>query len=236
MKQSLFFFLFLYSFLANCQQADKVKVEKPGTLSTLLTKAQQDTCKHLVVSGKINSADIKVLRKMAGADGFGNLQVLDLKDTKIIPCEEPYLIIRNAEEKVLPWIGVELGATNGIFGMRDTDGLGGPLVEVFNANIILPEGNNENLTVQEISESMSLWKMLTKQKIHIKGHTIEPSKDGHYTFSAFTHKKLFCKDMFYHCPNLRMVVIPTKGKIFDRVVVIGSPIRYMEVANEIKKK
>ena len=101
MKQSLFFFLFLYSFLANCQQADKVKVEKPGTLSTLLTKAQQDTCKHLVVSGKLNSADIKVLRKMAGADGFGNLQVLDLKDAKIIPCEEPYLIIRNAEEKVL---------------------------------------------------------------------------------------------------------------------------------------
>ena len=39
--------------------------------------------------------------------------------------------------------------------------------------------------------------------------------------------------MFYRCPNLRVVVIPTNGKIFDRVVVIGSPIRYMEVANEI---
>lgn len=50
-----------------------MKVIEPGTLSSLLTQAQQDTCQYLVVSGKLNSADIKVLRKMAGAESSGRL-------------------------------------------------------------------------------------------------------------------------------------------------------------------
>ena len=59
MKHLLLFLFSLCSLFAYSQEAVKVKVTKPGTLSTLLTKAQQDTCQHLVVSGKLNSADIQ---------------------------------------------------------------------------------------------------------------------------------------------------------------------------------
>ena len=51
-----------------------VEVKIPGSLSTLLTDAQKDTCRSLVVSGKLNSADIRTLRQMGGyGDGGGQV-------------------------------------------------------------------------------------------------------------------------------------------------------------------
>lgn len=31
------------------------------------------------------------------------------------------------------------------------------------------------------------------------------------------------------CPNLQMVIVPSKGKIFDRVVIDGAPICYKQL-------
>lgn len=73
MKNLFLFIAFCFSLYASSQEPVKVKVIEPGTLSSLLTQAQQDTCQYLVVSGKLNSADIKVLRKMAGAESSGRL-------------------------------------------------------------------------------------------------------------------------------------------------------------------
>ena len=60
-----------------------VKLKKPGTLEQILSQEQKDTCSFIVIEGKINSADIKVLRRMAGykEEGFntGQLEVLDLR-------------------------------------------------------------------------------------------------------------------------------------------------------------
>lgn len=229
MKQTLLILCVLFTLSAYSQEAVKVKVTKPGTLSTLLTKAQQDTCQHLVVSGKLNSADIKVLRKMAGAEGYGKLHTLDLKDATIAKSYEPYLTIRNAEETVIPWISIESGTKWVSYSEFD------PVMALRNANYVLL-GSDRKLDAEATTMNVSQWKKVKRQTLNPKGHTIERSKDGHYTYSAFTYKKSFCEDMFYLCPNLRLVIIPTNGKIFDRVVVIGSPIRYMEVANEIKKK
>lgn len=235
-KINLFLFLMLWLLPVTCMLGEKVKVTKPGTLSTLLTKAQQDTIKHLIISGKLNSADIKVLRRMAGAEGGGSLQTLDMSRVRITECYEPYLVINNAEEKILPWIDVGLESMNGMEG-RSPDPYPpyGPRVEVYNANFILPDGSEgSKLTEEEISESMSPWKILTGRKLHIKGHRVEKKKDGHYTYSAFTRKKLFCEDMFYHCPNIKVVIIPNKGKLHDKVRVVGGQIRFMKVAKVVK--
>ena len=77
-------------------------VNTPGTLSSLLTDAQKDTCRSLVVSGKLNSADIRTLRQMAGygAEGgkTGRLETLDLKDARFVTDKEPFMVLDAAKE------------------------------------------------------------------------------------------------------------------------------------------
>ncbi|MBR0543931.1 MAG: hypothetical protein IIW98_05700, partial [Bacteroidaceae bacterium] len=78
-------------------------------------------------------------------------------------------------------------------------------------------------------DEIPLWKMVTKKWLKVKGHNVSRDKDGHFTYSAFTRKGLFCQDMFYSCPNLQFVILPRKGRIYDRVVIVGDPIRYKKV-------
>lgn len=78
-----------------------INVKKAGTLESLLTQEQKDTCSQLRIMGKINSADIITLRKMAGEDGC--LVSLDLSGARILASKEPYLRVENAEKKLSLW-------------------------------------------------------------------------------------------------------------------------------------
>ena len=231
MKNLFLFIAFYFSLFASSQEPVKVKVIEPGTLSSLLTQAQQDTCQYLVVSGKLNSADIKVLRKMAGAESSGRLKALDLKDATIVSSEVPYLTIRNAEEKILPNVS-SVKVSVGPMGRELRWGGLSPEIPSFStlgndllsAKLILPNQAEQPLDVNAVSQNLSLWKAITK--IKLKGHTIIEGKDGHYTYSAFTHKKHFCRDMFYHCPNLKQVIVPEKGKMYEDVSISRDPVNY----------
>jgi hypothetical protein len=232
MKRALLLLCFLPWLLsASSQKPVKVNVTKPGTLSTLLTQAQQDTCQYLIVSGKLNSADIKVLRKMAGADGRGKLTILNLMNATIVSSEVPYLTIRNAEEKILPNVS-SVKVSVGPMGRELRWGGLSPEIPSFptlgndllSAKLILPNQAEQPLDVNAVSQNLSLWKAITK--IKLKGHTIIEGKDGHYTYSAFTHKKHFCRDMFYHCPNLKQVIVPEKGKMYEDVSISRDPVNY----------
>ena len=80
-----------------------VVLSKAGTLSSALTQEQQDTCTSLVVRGKLNSADIRVLRRMAGyADGAraGRLAVLDLQQATFVRDDSPFMVLDAAECKL----------------------------------------------------------------------------------------------------------------------------------------
>ena len=78
-----------------------INVKKAGTLESLLTQEQKDTCSRLMIVGKINSADIVTLRKMAGENG--NLAILDLSGARIVGSKEPYLQIEDAEQHLKLW-------------------------------------------------------------------------------------------------------------------------------------
>ena len=75
----------------------EVCVKSPGQLSSLLSQGQQDTCQYLVIKGKLNSDDIRFLRRMAGSNDNtktkGRLVCLDLSMAKIVKDKEPYLEI-----------------------------------------------------------------------------------------------------------------------------------------------
>lgn len=92
--------LFILHSTSNAQTL--VKIKKPGTLGKLLTAEQQDSCKSLIIEGKINSADIKVLRRMAGykEEGFntGQLEVLDLRKCEIKTDKNPFMELDTEKE------------------------------------------------------------------------------------------------------------------------------------------
>ena len=78
----------------------EVTLETPGTLSELLTDEDKESLTKLTVSGPLNSSDISLLRKMAGAVDFpefdswqgGSLKYLDLTDATIMADSLPYLV------------------------------------------------------------------------------------------------------------------------------------------------
>ena len=82
-----------------------VDVNTPGTLSALLTDAQKDTCRSLVVSGKQNSADIRTLRQMGGygdeGGKTGRLENLNLKDARFVNDKEPFMVLDAAKENLV---------------------------------------------------------------------------------------------------------------------------------------
>ena len=251
MKNLFLFITLCFSLIASSREPVKVKFKEPGTLSALLTQAQQDTCQYLVVSGKLNSADIKVLRKMAGADGRGKLTILNLMNATIVSSETPYLTIRNAEEKILAGKSYEhyeptsfsLGPLSNHFDNLDfhlEDDRYSPIsrgVTTEDANYVLLGEASGEMDVKAKARNLAEWKSLKQQKLNGKGHRISKGEGEHYTYNAFTSKKLFCMDMFYRCPNLKLVVLPRKGKIYSRVAVAGdTERRYIKVTKKKAKK
>lgn len=75
-----------------------INVRKAGTLSSLLTQEQKDTCTRLLIMGKINSADIVTIREMAGENGC--LEGIDLSGVRIVSSKKPYLRIEDAAKKI----------------------------------------------------------------------------------------------------------------------------------------
>jgi len=250
MKNLFLFIAFCFSLFASSREPVKVEVKEPGTLSALLTQAQQDTCQYLAVSGKLNSADIKVLRKMAGAESSGRLKALDLKDATIASSETPYLTIRNAEEKILAGKSYEhyeptsfsLGPLSNHFDNLDfhlEDDRYSPIsrgVTTEDANYVLLGEASGEMDVKAKARNLAEWKSLKQQKLNGKGHRISLSDGNHFTYNAYTYKKLFCLDMFYRCPSLKLVVLPRKGKIYGGVAVAGdTERRYIRVTKKKAK-
>lgn len=64
-------------------------VEQAGTLSDLISEEVRDTLKSAVITGKLNNADLKVIRAMAGRDSRGGktsgmLESLDMANAEIV--------------------------------------------------------------------------------------------------------------------------------------------------------
>lgn len=82
-----------------------VRVEKPGTLTQVLTQAQSDTCTALIVSGILNSDDIRHLRHMAGYKEenctTGRLQKLDMSEVEFVNDRRPYMTLDAAKENLI---------------------------------------------------------------------------------------------------------------------------------------
>jgi hypothetical protein len=83
------------------EEAYEVTLKKAGTLGEMLSDEKKETITKLIVKGPINSADIRLLRRMAGANdeitftGWrgGSLIKLDLSEAEIVKDNHPYATI-----------------------------------------------------------------------------------------------------------------------------------------------
>ena len=88
----------LYGIQPEHELRREVTLKKAGTLDNILSQEDKETITELVIRGSINSADIRVLRKMAGAvekELFsswwgGSLRHLNLSEATIVNDKEPY--------------------------------------------------------------------------------------------------------------------------------------------------
>lgn len=60
---------------------------------------------------------------------------------------------------------------------------------------------------------------------HIRGHHLKKVK-GEWIWSSHIRKGQFCYDMFYGCPNLKVIILPESGKCCKRVWVYKDNIKY----------
>ena len=189
-----------------------VRVEKAGTLSSILTQEQQDTITMLTLSGRLNSADIRTLRHMAGfeEEGYstGKLEWLDIREAKIVADKEPYLVIEEAENFIRLKTRVTEYRQNRLL---ETPYSQWSLENDFQNSHSHYERTHPRQDFPSTKFSYILlggkgenpqWEDVKKRKLtHFKGHVLE-QKDGHIRYSAFTCKNSFCYDMFLGCPTL----------------------------------
>jgi len=189
-----------------------IRVEKAGSLSSLLTQEQQDTITMLTLSGKLNSADIRTLRHMTGfkEEGYstGRLEWLDIREAKIVTDKEPYLVIEEAENLIRLRTRVTEYRSNKLFEAsyskwsleNDFQNISRHY-DTTNPRPNFPSTKFSYILLGGKGESPQ-WDDVKKRKLtHFKGHVLE-QKDGHIRYSAFTCKNSFCYDMFLGCPTL----------------------------------
>ena len=241
-----------------CWGQDTIYVKKAGSLSALLSPERQDSCTMLVLSGKLNSADIKLLRRMAGysenGEKTGKLKYLSLKDCSFVKDKEPFLIMDAQKEHLsgtaLPAVVVTLQFGKGILSeMKKT------------VRSYQPEFYLGHLTDERI------WSETSTYKDIINSHVNEGSKptlrnvgdyrfgfnmndakwaemktlgiikfEGHqivrqgdnYEIRAYLSGKSFLHDTFYKCPNLKYLVLPKKMKLNTYVRDELSMVRMVE--------
>jgi len=228
-----------------------VNVNTPGTLSALLTNAQKDTCRSLVVSGKLNSADIRTLRQMGGycdEGGAGRLENLDLRNSGFVNDDTPYQIL-DAEKECVVATFMSTHNTRPESFIRYHEGYmtrGAVYADTETYSpIYIIFGKEEKDTIEFKKENIVDFsspltgkdkrRLDSKNMKRFKGHRLSET-DGRYHIACSTKKNTFCFDMFYNCPNMKAVALPYKVKINDQIAFYNDGIRYYIFREEDKDK
>lgn len=215
-------------------EAKKIEVKKPGKLAELLTDDEKNGLEELVIVGKLNSSDIQLLRKMAGAkdkndaDAWtGNLKHLDLREAKFVNDNTPYYtykagknykIVKNSNYRVITH-NSKTGESTVMSKERymdrlqerrnrDTNSMLKSTSVARKSNRIeeLEEGKHE-FVLNEISEKQ--WKTIKDKRWNEHTDHFESKEDGDsaYYVNCHTAKNWVSAYMFYKCKNLETILL-----------------------------
>lgn len=169
-------FLLVFA-LAFCQTGfaqtiKSVEVKKAGTLSELLTEDEKSNTTEIVISGKLNSSDVKLLRRMAGANDKdseftwkGQLKIVDISKAAFVNDKEPYRVIKASDNFKISWTRhVNVRSVN-----RNTG----------ESTVRSREEYLEDLNDYRSSNS---YRMLNSRSAGAKGNRIEQLKEGKFEY------------------------------------------------------
>ena len=215
-----------------------------GNLSQVLTQAQIDTCSVLVVNGELNSADLKILRRMAGykeheGDEVGRLAYLDLSGARFKSDKKPYLSVDAEKAHLCLYQQMVYPSPQENFSKPSVrDGMYGSPIVSGTPFVIESSGFRDNFALLNLDDTAELgvsksYRMTSKEKKgfqfksmrQIKGHHLK-NDNGQWVWSSYIRKGQFCYDMFYGCSNLKVVILPKTVICCDRVRVYHDEIAY----------
>ena len=222
----------------------RIRTHREGSLESLLTPMQQDTVTNLAIEGPINSADIRLLRRMAGycekeGDKTGRLRVLNLKDACIMADKEPYMVLDAAKEGLeitskrhpsqvqAPTVMDRVGKNRK---SADDDYENWYLIRhdgPYNRHLLIKEADQDiRLAIGEEGDTEKIRKLVQSRNMdRVKGHRLKWEADRALLL-CYTQKGWFPMDLFYKCPRLDAVTIPQDAKINDRGQVFYDAIWY----------
>lgn len=235
-------FILILTFCMTFLAEARTTIHNPnaGGLCKVLSKEQIDTCTNVILTGELNSEDLRLLRRMAGYkehedDKVGKLAYLDLSGVRFKSDKNPYLSV-DAEK-------ARLFLYQTTFYTNPKEGLLKPSVRIHEATetpYILGSfwGYNKNFAFLDLDDTAELetadsYRMSNKKKKgihfqslrHIRGHHVK-KVNGQWIWSSYIRRGQFCYDMFYGCPNLKAIVLPESGKCCNRVFVYKDGIEY----------
>lgn len=176
----------------NIPKESIVELKDAGTLGNVLSQDEKENTTKLIIKGKINSCDIKLIRKMAGAatDSVinswrgGCLQHLDLTEASIVSDQNPYY----AREANGQWRSTRTNAY----------------------------GHFQSTTYDFKNMDLKMWKEF-KNNIGSKQHGMFYTRtdDNRYWIHYCCTKSEIGKWMFSNCSSLKSILLPTSIKKID---------------------
>lgn len=235
--------LFLFVFHIGGLAQDTVYVRKAGSLSTLLGPEKQATCTMLVLSGKLNSADIRLLRRMAGYsqnnEKTGRLKYLSLKDCSFVKDKEPFMVL-DARKEHLSGTALPAVVDTRQLGVKELSEMK-KAIRSYQPVFYLGHQTDERIlcetstyldiinshvnegwkpTLQNVGDYRFGFNMNDAKWAEMKALGITEF-EGHqivrqgdnYEIRAYLSSKSFLHDTFYKCPQLKLLVLPKKMRI-----------------------
>jgi len=217
-----------------------------GGLCQVLSQEQIDACTKLILTGELNSEDLRLLRRMAGykehnGDKVGHLVYLDLSGVRFKSGKKPYLTVNAEKARLFLYQDVIYTSPEESFSRASASG---GMYERGHMATEIPYilgsswGYRKNFALLNFDDSVEVvsadsYRMTSKKQkgIHfqslrnIRGHHVK-KVNGEWIWSSHIRRGQFCYDMFYGCPNLEVVILPESGKCCDRVFVYKDGIDY----------
>ena len=235
---------FCMAFLAEA----KTTIHNPnaGGLCQVLSQEQIDTCTEVILTGELNADDLRLLRRMAGyrehdGDKVGRLVYLDLSGVRFKSDKKPYLSVNAEKSHLCLYQHVVYTSLEESFSKPSVRaGLYGGGHEVTEIPYILGSswGYRKNYALLNLDDTAKLetadsYRMTSKKKKgihfqslrHIRGHHLK-KVNGDWIWSSHIRRGQFCYDMFYGCPNLKVIVLPKSVKCCNRVWIYKDGIEY----------
>lgn len=217
-------------FVGYSQVVKVVEVKNAGTFAELLTDEEKGNTEELTIKGKLNSSDIIVLRRMAGATDHeefqwvGKLRKLDISNVSFVNDDTPFFSYKPNENYKVTIYRDKVRVINNKTGettIRDRDQFLKEKEDYRNRNIEsmlkntsatrkysrLEKGNSKEVFIlSELTDEQ--WNMMQRYGWDKREDSnIERQEDGSFMISCHTGKKVISSCMFYRCTTLETVIL-----------------------------